>query len=63
MTKPKENLTNEELKAGFLNQFDLVNCAIKYARDIIKERQTSAQDDSQNSAVLALIKLSQKDLP
>lgn len=62
--KPKENLTNEKLKAEFTNQFDLVICAIGYARDIIKERSaTGGHTDSQNTAVQALIKLSGRDLP
>lgn len=62
--KPKENLTNEKLKAQFSNQFDLVICAINFARDIIKERSGAGQNDNQqNSAVQALIRLSERNLP
>lgn len=53
----KSNLTNEKVKAKFTNQFDLVNCAIGFAREIIKGRETMAQTDNQNVAVMALMEL------
>lgn len=61
--KPKENLTNEEVKGNFPNQFEMVICAIGFARDIIKERNATGANDNQNSAVQALGRLTGKELP
>lgn len=54
-------LTNERVKAKFTNQFDLVNCAIGFAREIIKGRITSAETDNQNVAVQALMELTNQE--
>jgi hypothetical protein len=61
--KPQQNLTNEEVKGNFTNQFEMVICAIGFARDIIRERAASGNIDNQNSAVQALGRLSGKELP
>lgn len=37
----KERLTNEKVKSKFPNQFDMVNSAIRIARDIIRSGRAS----------------------
>lgn len=53
--KGKDSLTSEKLKAKFPNQFDLVNSAIKCARDIIRRGQEPTENgESVNVAFLAV---------
>jgi DNA-directed RNA polymerase subunit K/omega len=54
----KDILTSEKLKKSFPNQFDLVNSAIKCARDIIRsENRAPVDGENQNVAALAIIQL------
>ena len=56
--KTKGNLTSEKLKACFPNQFDLVNSAIKCARDIIhSDNRPPVDGENQNVAAQAIIQL------
>lgn len=58
----KANLTNEKVKAKFTNQFDLVNCAIGYAREIIHGRNPTVETENQNIAVKALMELNSQEI-
>ncbi|MBA3602654.1 MAG: hypothetical protein H0W50_03220 [Parachlamydiaceae bacterium] len=54
----KGNLTSEKLKACFPNQFDLVNSAIKCAREIIRsENRPPVDGENQNVAAQAISQL------
>jgi hypothetical protein len=59
----KSSLTNEKVKANCANQFDLVNNAIRMAREIIRGRITSAETDNLNVAVQALMELNEQEVP
>lgn len=53
--KGKEQLTNEELRGKFKNNFDLVNYAILLAENMIKSgRDSRVKSDMQNRAMLIL---------
>jgi hypothetical protein len=54
----KVNLTSEKLKACFPNQFDLVNSAIKCARDIIRsDNRPPVDGENQNVVAQAITQL------
>lgn len=53
--KGKLHLTNEDIKAKFRNNFDLVNYAIKLAENMIKTgREPRVKSEIQNRAMLIL---------
>lgn len=46
-----KDLTNEKLRGKFPNQFDMVNCAIRFAREAIySKRPPRVNIDTQNVA-------------
>lgn len=55
-----QNLTNEELRKKFPNQFDLVTYAIKLADNMIKSGRAPRSDiDVQNPAIIVLEEISE----
>lgn len=54
----KESLTNEKLLNKFINQFELVNYAIKLAENMIRTgRAPRVRTDTQNSSLNVLAEL------
>lgn len=61
--EPLKDLTNEKLRQKFTNQFEMVNTAIRFAREaIISKRPAKIKIDTQNIAYLIVQELAVEPL-